>query len=40
MGEDTRKWPGFKDKLTYKDVRVLIVCIASLMGYIVYLFIN
>ena len=23
MGKDTRKWPGFKDKLTNKDVWVL-----------------
>ena len=40
MGEDTAKWYGFKDKLTYKHVGVLTVYISSPAGYIFYLFIN
>ena len=40
MGKNTRKWPDFKDKLTYKDVWVLMVCMASLTEDIIHLFIN
>ena len=40
MEKGTRKWLGFKDKLTYKDIQVLIVSITSLMTYIVHLFIH
>ena len=38
MGEDIRTWRYFKDKRTYKDVPVLIVCISSLPGYFFHLF--
>ena len=40
MGDDIRKWPGFKDKLTYKDVLVIIVCISSLTPYIFQIFLK
>ena len=30
MGDDIRKWLGFKDKLAYKDVWVLTACKSSL----------
>ena len=46
IGEDIRKWYDLKDKLAYKDVRVVIVCmyvivcIPSLTGYFFHLFIN
>ena len=35
-----QKLTWFKDKLKYKDVQVLSVCIWSLTGYFFYLFIN